>query len=99
MARARTADLDASLTSWFGLKSRRRLTLGGDGGSVMFVRFRSIEKDVRATSPSGGSSWCKISWFWVPKGGSRVSFDWLTVGAAIPLLARRCTSASLRPST
>jgi len=28
-----------------------------------------------------------------------VSFGWLTVGAATPLLARRCTSASLRPST
>jgi len=39
MANAPLADLEAGLTSWFSLKSRRRLTFGGGGGSVMFVRF------------------------------------------------------------
>jgi hypothetical protein len=61
-----------------------------------FVLLRNMSEP---PPPAVGSGWCKICWFWVPKGGSRVSFGWLTVGAAIPLLARRCTSASLRPST
>lgn len=51
MASAPLADLDAGLTSWFSLQSRRRLTLGGDGGSVMFVL--TFEKDVGAASSGG----------------------------------------------
>jgi hypothetical protein len=44
MARAPIANLIASLTSWFCLKSRRRLTVGGDGGSVRLVLFRLLRK-------------------------------------------------------
>ena len=54
MASASLADLDVGLISWFSLKSCRCPTLGGDGGSVMFVRFCSIEKDAGAASYCGG---------------------------------------------
>jgi len=75
MVGAPLADLDVGLTSWFGLKSRRSLTLGGDSGSVLFVRFRSIEKDVGAASSCGGYWLVLGSESWIPR-ESQLAHGW-----------------------